>query len=59
LGVLEVIVLDTHAWIWWLAEPERLSPRARDLVEKAAAEGEVYVSSITFPPSVPGKSPCS
>ena len=24
-----VIVLDTHAWIWWVAEPEKLSARAR------------------------------
>jgi len=42
-----VIVLDTHAWVWWVAEPERLSPEARDLIEKAAVEGEVYVSSIS------------
>lgn len=42
-----MIVLDTHAWIWWAAEPEKLSAKARDLVEAAAAEGEVYVSSIS------------
>lgn len=24
-----MIVADTHVWIWWVSEPERLSARAR------------------------------
>jgi PIN domain nuclease of toxin-antitoxin system len=28
-----VIVLDTHAWIWWTAEPGKLSKRARAAIE--------------------------
>jgi PIN domain nuclease of toxin-antitoxin system len=32
-----VIVLDTHAWIWWLSSPERLSATARDAAADAAA----------------------
>ena len=31
-----MIVLDTHAWIWWAASPERLSETAR----RALGEGE-------------------
>jgi PIN domain nuclease of toxin-antitoxin system len=29
-----VIVLDTHAWIWWHSSPERLSDRARNAVDE-------------------------
>jgi PIN domain nuclease of toxin-antitoxin system len=28
-----VIVLDTHAWIWWTSSPERLSKRARSAID--------------------------
>jgi PIN domain nuclease of toxin-antitoxin system len=31
-----VIVLDTHAWLWWTAEPQKLSRRMR--AELASAE---------------------
>jgi len=34
-----VIVLDTHAWIWWAASPARLSARARAAIETAGAIG--------------------
>ena len=34
-----MIVLDTHAWIWWLSAPERLSAAARDTVANATALG--------------------
>jgi PIN domain nuclease of toxin-antitoxin system len=30
-----VIVLDTHAWIWWKSEPRLLSRRARTAIETA------------------------
>lgn len=39
-----MIVLDTHAWIWWVSEPQRLSSRARAVIEYAA---EVGVSPIS------------
>ena len=29
-----MIVLDTHAWIWWVADPARLSTAARKAIEK-------------------------
>lgn len=39
-----MIVLDTHAWLWWLADPTRLSPAARAAIDEADAIG---VSSIS------------
>lgn len=30
-----MLLLDTHAWIWWLARPEALSAPARAAVEEA------------------------
>jgi PIN domain nuclease of toxin-antitoxin system len=34
-----LIVLDTHAWIWWAASPGRLSARARAAAEAAESLG--------------------
>lgn len=39
-----MILLDTHAWVWWAAEPEKLSPRARQLIAESA---ELGVSAIS------------
>lgn len=30
-----MVVLDTHAWVWWMLEPTRLSPAALDSIELA------------------------
>jgi PIN domain nuclease of toxin-antitoxin system len=42
-----VIVLDTGAWIWWVADPDRLSRRARQAIEKAERDDEIAVSVIS------------
>jgi PIN domain nuclease of toxin-antitoxin system len=42
-----VIVLDTHAWVWWLDDPGRLPRRARRAVAQAADDRAIYVSSIS------------
>jgi PIN domain nuclease of toxin-antitoxin system len=34
-----VIVLDTHAWLWWIGEEERLSAKARRAIEGASQVG--------------------
>jgi PIN domain nuclease of toxin-antitoxin system len=39
-----VIVLDTHAWIWWTADPDRLSPRARRAIEQSTEIGIAAIS---------------
>jgi PIN domain nuclease of toxin-antitoxin system len=40
-----VIVLDTHAWLWWLAEPARLSRTARRAIDEATTIGVCAVSA--------------
>lgn len=39
-----MIVLDTHAWLWWSDDPSRVSGRARGAIESAS---EAVVSSIS------------
>lgn len=38
------VLLDTHAFLWWLIGSERLPAHTRDLVERAE---DVYVSAAT------------
>jgi PIN domain nuclease of toxin-antitoxin system len=40
-----VIVLDTHAWIWWIASPRKLSASARRAIEEAR---DLAVSAISL-----------
>ncbi|MDP3912043.1 MAG: type II toxin-antitoxin system VapC family toxin [Gemmatimonadales bacterium] len=39
------LLLDTHVWLWMLAEPERLSPAGRRLVE--GMEHELFFSAAS------------
>jgi len=39
-----LIVLDTHAWIWWVADPARLSTAARKAIEKERVRGICAIS---------------
>lgn len=39
-----MIILDTHAWIWWVAEPAKLSRRARGEIDQADALGLCAIS---------------
>lgn len=42
-----MIVLDTHAWLWWVSDPAQLSPTARQAIDAAAARQELFVSTIS------------
>ena len=43
------IVVDTHAIIWYLVEPDRLSQLALDALEGSITAGEpVYISAISL-----------
>lgn len=42
-----MILLDTHVWVWWVGEPERLSARARKAIDEARVTDRVAVSSIS------------
>ena len=47
MGGAALIVLDTHAWVWWLSRPEEISGRARETIEQAMEVEAVFVSSIS------------
>jgi len=42
-----VIVLDTHAWVWLVSNPELLSKTAKEAVDASIEKKEVFVSSIS------------
>lgn len=43
-----MIVLDTHAFVWWVASPDRLPRKARAHLDRAVAHGDALrVSSIS------------
>jgi len=42
-----MIVLDTHAWVWFISNPELLSERAKRHVDAAVEEKAVMISSIS------------
>lgn len=42
------MVLDTHAWVWWVAKPERIPLKTRRLLDKRVASGDpLFISSIS------------
>lgn len=42
-----MIVLDTHAWVWWVSSPGQLSASAREVIDAAIEQRELFVSSIS------------
>ncbi|MEM6275224.1 MAG: type II toxin-antitoxin system VapC family toxin [Myxococcota bacterium] len=38
-------LLDTHAWLWWQIDPDRLSPVSRSSIENASSEIFLSVAS--------------
>ena len=47
MGGPEVIVLDTHALIWWVSDPGQLSKTAQTTIEAARKDNALYVSCIS------------
>ncbi len=39
-----MIVLDTHVWLWWLAQPDKLSRGARRAIDEAET---IAISTIS------------
>jgi PIN domain nuclease of toxin-antitoxin system len=33
------VVLDTHAWVWWISKPEKLSRKQRAAIDRARKRG--------------------
>ncbi len=48
MGRQSVIVLDTHALLWWVTGSARLSTRARRELEKSLRQGPVAASAISL-----------
>jgi PIN domain nuclease of toxin-antitoxin system len=42
------ILLDTHAWVWWVTEDRRLSRKAADAITRAARNEGVWLSAISI-----------
>ncbi len=42
-----MIILDTHAWIWFVNDPQQLSVRARKAIADAMPTRSIYISSIS------------
>ena len=42
-----MILLDTHVWIWWLAEPARLSSTAALAIDAAVRADAVHISAMS------------
>lgn len=40
-----MVVLDTHVWLWWLAEPTKLSAAAREAIDAADEIGVAAISA--------------
>ncbi len=42
-----MIVLDTHAWIWWVSSPTLLSETAKRIIDEAITQRSICISSIS------------
>ena len=42
-----MIVLDTHAWIWWVGDPAQISPAAAVRIAAESERGGIQVSAIS------------
>lgn len=42
-----MIVLDTHIWVWWVLDSDRLSARQQEVIQENETDG-IGVSSISI-----------
>jgi len=42
-----MILLDTHAWVWWVSSPDFLSEKAKSLIDGAVGERNIFISAIS------------
>jgi PIN domain nuclease of toxin-antitoxin system len=47
MGSIVVIVLDTHALVWWVTGDAELSKKAKTVIEREQHSGEIIVSAIS------------
>lgn len=42
-----MIVLDTHVWLWWLSNPEKLTPAASRAIDDGVRDEGIIISAIS------------
>lgn len=42
-----MIVLDTHAWVWFISNPELLSKAAKKAIDVSMEQEAIFISSIS------------
>ena len=42
-----IYLLDTHTWIWWNMNPQKLSPRVKELIGNVEKYDELLLSAIS------------
>jgi PIN domain nuclease of toxin-antitoxin system len=42
-----VIILDTHIWVWWVLDENKLTPRQRAIIKENESDG-IGVSAISI-----------
>jgi len=47
MGGPELILLDTHAWVWFISNPVKLSKKAEKSIKKAMQKNDILISSIS------------
>jgi PIN domain nuclease of toxin-antitoxin system len=47
MGGPELILLDTHAWVWFISNPEKLSTKAEKSIKEAIQKNDILISSIS------------
>jgi PIN domain nuclease of toxin-antitoxin system len=44
---VSTLVLDTHAWVWWVSKPDKLSRKQRSAIDRARKrEGDTLLLSV-------------
>lgn len=41
------VLLDTHVWVWWNVDPDRIPARLRKVIERASVDNALYLSAIS------------
>jgi len=42
-----MLLLDTHAWFWWVQDPDRIPAFARKRIKREEREGGLLVSAVS------------
>ena len=46
-GFSQMIILDTHVWVWFVSNPELLSQKSKKAIDIAMEEKNMFISSIS------------